>query len=86
MVNTPTKLSVGVALDILRDSVHLMNRLNYEYMRERAIRDNYIRDAAISGVKQSVLVKITGLSRQQITNIVSKPALPVPPAWEDKGK
>ncbi len=73
----------GLATQQLEDDCKLLARSEYETYRLRAIRNNNIRDASINGVKQSIIVRLTGLSRQAITNIISKSYEPVPPAWKD---
>lgn len=81
--HSPLKLSVGVALDSLDDIAKELSRLQHEASRLRITRNNFIRNAADSGVKQSILMRRAKLSRQQITTIVnSAPEAPLP-EWTD---
>ena len=77
-------LSVSMALESIDSCALLMERLLYTHNRERIIRNNLIRDAADSGVKQTVLMRRARLSRQQITTIVNSGAEVVPPEWSER--
>jgi hypothetical protein len=71
------QISVLLALDGLSEQCEALADLEAKTTRERAIRDNLIRDARAGGVSYRALVKITGLSRDRLYTIVNSPRSPV---------
>jgi hypothetical protein len=66
-------ISVSIALAALQDQCTAVDEAQAVLARERAIRDNLIRDAIDSHVPAKRLIKSTGLSRDRIYTIGQQP-------------
>jgi hypothetical protein len=66
-------ISVTMALESLKEQVGALNAAEQAVERERAIRDNLIRDALQAKVSYKALVRITRLSRDRLYTIANNP-------------
>jgi hypothetical protein len=67
------QISVLLALEALREQCEALALAESVVERERAIRDNLIRDAREGGVSYRSIVALTNLSRDRLYTIVTKP-------------
>lgn len=65
----PMKISATMALDSLREQVTSTVEARNEYDRQRAVRDDLIRDARTGGIPVAIIMHVTGLSRDRIVKI-----------------
>lgn len=70
-------ISVTMALESIREQVEALDEAERTHARERAIRDNLIREAREAGVSYKQLIKLTGLSRDRLYTIASNPPIDV---------
>lgn len=77
------KMTVSTALEAISATVTVMNRHQYEYTRQRIMRDNLICDAMAGKVATRELQRRTNLSRQQLHKISDRGPQPLPPEWSD---
>ncbi len=63
------KISMTMAMDSLREQVAMTAEARDGYDRERAIRDDLIRDARAGGIPVAVIMRATGLSRDRVGKI-----------------
>lgn len=68
-------ISVSLALAALQEQCTTVDEAQAVLARERAIRDNLIRDAIRSHVPAKRLIKSTGLSRDRIYTIGQQPMI-----------
>lgn len=74
MADQPTTpLSMKMALDALKDQCAALAEAEERVTRERGIRDDLIRDARYMGVSYRMLIHVTGLSRQTLSNLTLRP-------------
>jgi hypothetical protein len=66
------QLSVGLALDQVRESSNKVRHLNAELDFARRERDRFIQDA-LQYVPMTQMMKITGLSRDMLYRIKNRP-------------
>ena len=70
------RISVTMALDALTEQVEVVRKAEETLIRQRAIRDDLIRDARLSGgIGYRRLVNITGLSRDRLYTLINSPSL-----------
>jgi hypothetical protein len=72
MTNHEQKLSVGLALDQVRESSDKVRKLNDQLEFARRERNKFIKDA-LRFVPISQLMKITGMSRDMLYRIKNSP-------------
>lgn len=70
-------ISVSLALAALQDQCVAVDEAQAVLGRERAIRDNLIRDAFNSSVPVKRLIKSTGLSRDRLYTIGQQPMIDI---------
>lgn len=68
------RLSVSMALNALTEQVNALAEAEQLVHKERAIRDDLIRDARAAGIGYRNLTQLTGLSRDRLYTIVNSPS------------
>lgn len=65
-------ISVSMALESLKEQVAAVDEDIVRLDRDRAVRDDLIRDAIEAKVRYQTVARITGLSRDRINTIVNQ--------------
>lgn len=66
-------LSVSMALESLSDQMQVVKDAEHTLLKERALRDDLIRDARENDIPYRTLMRITGMSRDRLYTIVTTP-------------